>query len=359
MRRANCYLVVILALTSIAGAVLFFAARPFGSTSSDAIFLPFDLRYNGAYKLHSLPSHRLDILWIGSSRAATFRSNAFQPYSFYNMSFTAWTTDQIADVFERATRDTKPRVVILSLDYFLFTDAWEQANAGSRTMIYGQTWTYLRSSIADFLQTALKHPRILQKALFEAGPFVGTQALLQEEGFRRDGSYQFSASHIDDARQRHQTAETLVQAIPGGTEMSERQMAAIGRIAEMAKQRGITLVGVQLPFIRAGIDYLDHNESYRDYAGVWREFESDRNRNRLETLGIRFFDLARSPINDDKANFVDSYHVSELGALRVIQRLLDLPGFRAIFPDIDPVRTEQHVREVTSESRPALRIGSP
>ena len=170
---------------------------------------------------------------------------------------------------------------------------------------------------------------------------------------------QFSASHIDDARQRHQTAETLVQAIPGGTEMSERQMAAIGRIAEMAKQRGITLVGVQLPFIRAGIDYLDHNESYRDYAGVWREFESDRNRNRLETLGIRFFDLARSPINDDKANFVDSYHVSELGALRVIQRLLDLPGFRAIFPDIDSVRTEQHVREVTSESRPALRIGSP
>ena len=78
-----------------------------------------------------------------------------------------------------------------------------------------------------------------------------------------------------------------------------------------------------------------------------------------DLLGIRFFDLARSPINDDKANFVDSYHVSELGALRVIQRLLDLPGFRAIFPDIDPVRTEQHVREVTSESRPALRIGSP
>jgi hypothetical protein len=260
----------------------------------------------------------------------------FKPYNFYNMSFTAWTTEQLADMFERATRNTPPRVVILSIDYFLFTDDWDRSYTGARTMIYDRPWTYLRSSISDFVRTAMKHRDVFENYLKAPTRFIGTQAILSEEGYRSDGSYVYSPGHINDARLHYQTATSLVNSMPGAPSMSERQKAPLVRIAELAKQRGIKLIGIQLPFIRSGVDYLDQNESYWHYSGVWREFESDQTRDWLKGLGITFFDLGRSPVGNDSENFVDAYHTTELGAHRVVQELLTFPEFRAILPDIEP-----------------------
>ncbi|WP_316205930.1 MULTISPECIES: hydrolase [unclassified Bradyrhizobium] len=351
MNAARRYLATFLTIPLLVGCWLIFAARPFGAANPGAVFLPFDLRYNGMLKLNSVQQSRPDVLWIGSSRAATLREQMFQPYRFYNMSFTGWTTEQIADAFERATRDWSPRVVVISLDYFLFTDEWARAYAGTRAMVYDREWDYLRSSIADFLKAAMKSPQLLNEILLGQGNFVGTHAILSREGFRRDGSYLFSLKHIDDARLHHQTAQTLVSAVPGAPNMSDQQKASIVRIAELAKQRRIQLIGVQLPFIRPAVDYLDHDASYTYYSGVWREFESEQNRSWLEGLGIAFFDLGHSTINDDSRNFVDAYHVSELGALRVMQQLLSYSKFRAALPDIDPVEINRQVDQFDAQSQ--------
>ena len=134
--------------------------------------------------------------------------------------------------------------------------------------------------------------------------------------------------------------------MPGAPNMSDRQKAPIVRLSEMARQRGVKLVAVQLPFIRAGVDYLDHEASYRHYSGVWRDFESEFARNWLSGLGISFFDFGRSTIDDDSANFIDAYHPSELGSLRVMQALLALPEFRANFPDIDPAEIQREINRI-------------
>lgn len=356
------YLAIILASGILAGCIvptcLFLAAKPFGASETiaalaerqakapETIFLPFDLRYNGAFKLDRVLQTRPDVLCISSSRAGTLAAPMFAPYRFYNMSFTAWTTEQIADMFERATRDSPPRVVIISIDYFLFTDDWERGYATTRTQIYGRPWDYLKSSIGDFVRTYLKHPQVFRDYLKAPTPFVGTQSILGGEGFRSDGSYVYSSGHIADSQLHNLTAAMLVNSMPGAPAMSERQKQPIVRIAKLAQQRGIKLIGVQLPFIRAGVDYLDHNEAYRYYSGVWREFESEQTREWLKGLGITFFDLGRSTVDDDNRNFVDAYHTSELGSLHVMQQLLALPDFRAIFPDIDPATTARQIEKI-------------
>jgi hypothetical protein len=353
------YLTIVLTTAFVVGYVfpigLFYAAKPFGASATisqlaerqaetpDIVFLPFDLRYNSAFKLHRIAEARPDILCISSSRAGTLRAEMFKPYHFYNMSFTAWTTEQLADVFERTTRSAPPRVVIISLDYFLFTDDWERSYAGTRTMIYDRSWFYLKSSILDFVRTASKHPDVFTNYLRAPARFIGTQAILNQEGFRNDGSYVYSQGHIDDARLHHQTAASLVDAMPGAPSMSDRQKAPIVRIAELAMQRDIKVIGIQLPFIRSGVDYLDNNESYRHYSGVWREFESDQTRDWLKSLGITFFDLGRSTIGNDNENFVDAYHTTELGARRVIQQLLTFSEFREQFPAIASAEPEKSV----------------
>jgi hypothetical protein len=359
MRIVSRYLTMVLTTAFVVGYVfpmgLFYAAKPFGASATisqlaerqmeapNIVFLPFDLRYNSAFKLHRIAEARPEILCISSSRAGTLRAEMFKPYHFYNMSFSAWTTEQLADVFERATSSASPRVVIISLDYFLFTDDWERSYAGTRTMIYDRPWFYVKSSILDFFRTAIKHPSVFVNYLKASTRFIGTQAILSQEGFRNDGSYLYSQGHIDDARLHSQSATSLVNAMPGAPSMSERQKAPIERIAKLARQRDIKVIGIQLPFIRSGVDYLDNNESYRHYSGVWREFESDQTRDWLKSLGITFFDLGRSTIGNDNENFVDAYHPTELGAHRVIQQLLTFSEFREEFPAIASADSEKSV----------------
>src|SRR4051794_39421662 len=121
MKTAFRYLAIVLTTAFVLGYIfpvgLFYAVRPFGATSTlsqlaerqaqtpDLIFLPFDLRYNGEFKLDRVADIRPDVLCISTSRAGTLQAASFKPYRFYNMSYTAWTTEQLADAFERATRD--------------------------------------------------------------------------------------------------------------------------------------------------------------------------------------------------------------------------------------------------------------
>ncbi|CCD83606.1 conserved exported protein of unknown function [Bradyrhizobium sp. ORS 285] len=346
------YVTTVLATSALAGYLLpvglFQLARPFGAAARledlagsqrdnpDQIVLPFDLRYNAAYKLARLEQEHPEIVWLSSSRAGTFRASLFAPYRFYNLSFTAWTTSQLADLFDRATQRLRPRVAILSLDHFLFADRWEEWFATTRRMHYDHSFKYLSASLLDFARTATRHPDTFRDYLRAPSAFVGTQSIAHQEGFRSDGSYVYSAGHVSDARSRFMNAETLAQTLPRAPGLSSRLKQPIARLAELARSRGITLFGVQLPFIRAGVELLDREQDGPVGFGAWREFASDETRSWLRGLGIPLFDLARLPMADESSSFVDAYHLAEAGAARVMLHLLSAPDFRAQFPSIDP-----------------------
>jgi hypothetical protein len=358
-------LAIFLAVTPPVVIVLFRLAQPFGATATldqlariqseqpEKIFLPFDLRYNGAFKLPRVEQERPEIIWFSSSRAGAARASMFEPYRFYNMSFTAWTADQLLDAFERSTRDVRPRVAILELDYFLFTDDWERWFATSRTMIYGRPYHYVQASVGNFVRTAVSRWSLLREIQASRPQFIGTEAILVQEGFRCDGSYVYSPGHIEDARLHYKTGDFFVASTPRAPSLAERPKAPIARLAEMARQRGITLVAVQLPFIRAAVDRLDNDPALRHWMGAWRDFENGGTRSWLESLGIPLFDLARSSIDDDPNNFFDAYHPSEIGMLRVVRELLTDPAFRAEFPAIDPSGIDRQI--AAGRSAPCVR----
>jgi hypothetical protein len=363
--RFRRYLVAIAAvfipLAAVVVMALLYAGKPFGASTTpagladiqamrpNAVVMPFDLRHNGAFKVSRVERVHPEVMYFSSSRAGEMRADMFRPYPFYNMSFTAWTTAQLADVFERATRNVQPRIAIIELDYFLFTDNWEESYSSSRSMIFDRPVRYLSSSLGNFIYTAALNTPPFLSYLQSPSRFVGPQAILHQEGFRADGSYLYSPGHIAHSRQHELTADFLVNAMPGAPKMSERQKAQVSRLSDIAHQRGVKLIAVQLPFIREGVDYLDNKESYRYYSGVWRDFESSATRQWLADLGIKFFDLARSPIGNDKANFIDAYHPSEIGMRRAMIELLRLPEFRADFPSIDEAQIERSIVSADTE----------
>src|SRR6202012_1659324 len=87
MKITRRYLAIVLTTAFVVGYIfpigLFYAARPFGAAATiaqlaerqaktpDLVFLPFDLRYNGAFKLDRIAEAHPDILCISSSRAGT------------------------------------------------------------------------------------------------------------------------------------------------------------------------------------------------------------------------------------------------------------------------------------------------
>jgi hypothetical protein len=330
--------------TPLAGFIVWLA-RPFDALATPAqlaaiqaqrpetVILPVDLRYNAAFKLPRVVHGQPEIICFGSSRAGGFRADMFAPRRFYNMSYTGWTADQVLDIFERTTRETHPRVVILELDYFLFANHWQHWFETPRTMIYDRPFRYAMESLGSYLRAALKNP--VPFDAYRAAPtrFVGPESIRNEEGFRSDGSYENSQAHIAYAHGHFLNAEHFIGTVPPDYEMSPSLMAPIERLALLARQRGIKLVGVQLPLLRAGIDFLDHNTSYGPRAGAWREFESAATRAWLAGLGIPLFDLARSLVDDDPANFIDSVHLSDRGMDKTMAELQADPAFRAA---IDP-----------------------
>jgi hypothetical protein len=312
------------------------------SVEHDKIVMPFDLRYWAALKLPRVAIDKPDIIYISSSRAGAARAQMFAPYSFYNMSFTAWTLDQVIDIFDRATRENAAQIAIVELDYFMFTDTWEGANL-KNSMIFDRPMQYLLTSTVDMLRSAARHPSLLSYLRAPARPFIGTQAILVNEGFRFDGSYVYSVGHTKDSTEHRINAETLVQAIPGGVAISTKQMGLLRKLAALAQQRHVTLVGIQLPFFKEGVDYLDTNQFYHLYSGVWREFESASARETFQEMGIHFFDLAHDSLNSEKENFFDAYHPSNLGMLRSMQSLLRFTEFRNLFPAIEPKRIDKQI----------------
>ncbi|MGT2440266.1 hydrolase [Bradyrhizobium betae] len=319
----------------------------------NAIVLPFDLRYWADLKLPRVAMDKPDVIFVGSSRGGEIRSEMLAPYTFYNLAFTAWTLDQVNDIFERATREFAPKVAIVSLDYFMFTDAWPKAY-DSRSMRFADPLYKFRSGL-DMMRTAARRAPFLRDCIlpiFQAehrcraaeGRFIGTPAILNQTGFRGDGSYRYGAPHLRDSH-KSLTADYLISAAPGAPSIDRKQMLALEHLAALASKRGVTLVGMQLPYVKAAIDYLDTNVGFRHYAGVWREFESNAARDRFRQLGIAFFDLSRAPLTQDDNNFIDAFHPSEIGMLRSLRDLLTDPQFREIFPAISPERIAGKIRE--------------
>jgi len=199
-------------------------------------------------------------------------------------------------------------------------------------MTFNSPFRYTKLSVGDFVFTAMRHRSVFEAYASSPTQFVGTQSILNQEGFRYDGSYMFSPGHIESSKKTSRTAKFLVDSMPGAPNMSPRQMAYIEQIAEIAREREIKLVAVQLPYLRSGIDFLDHHEGYRYLSGVWREFESNKTRDWLGKIGIPLFDLARSSIDDDQENFIDAYHPSEQGIRAGVAELMRNPAFQAALP---------------------------
>jgi hypothetical protein len=307
------------------------------------------------YKLERIKLVQPEVLLVGSSRCGQARAEVFRPYKAYNACLTAWPLDHVLDFVDRATRESRPRVVIVALDYFLFGDWLAQVWRNERTMDYRQAIDSHRRKLHDVADFAIRTnwsydviKAALIKPQFEPidhNRLIGTEAIRGQFGFRDDGSmYVFSGYRQSSAESLAHGAEYVTSSFPGAPHLSELQFKQIERLSALAKERNFTVVAIQFPFFKSATDFLDTDQAYWPYSGLWRELRSETAAKRFAELGVRFFDMSGDPTNADPANFFDPAHPSERGILKTIISLMDRKEFGELFPRIDKHTIESDLK---------------
>jgi hypothetical protein len=303
------------------------------------------------YKLERIKLVQPEVLLVGSSRCGQARAQMFRPYKTYNACLTAWPLEHLVDFIDRATRMAKPRVVIVALDYFLFGDHLADAWRKERTMDFRQGMDSHRRKLHDVVDFAKRTHWNLDEFLASMGRdqfdpidhnrLLGTEASRGQFGFRSDGSIFVAPAYRRIAtEQLAKGIENVTGAFPGALHLSERQFAQIERLSQLANDRGFVVVAIQFPILKAATDFMDTDQSYFPYAGLWRELRTEATAERFVRLGVRFFDMSRDPLNSDSGNFFDPAHPTERGMLRTTIALLDRKEFQELFPQIDKTALE-------------------
>jgi hypothetical protein len=300
------------------------------------------------YKIERAALTQPEIVVIGHSRCGQVRAEMFAPYKMYNACTSAWTFNQLIEEIDRLTTVAHPRVIMITLDYFMFTDAWADGYEKSRAGNYAQGLSAYLRRLRDLAKytydISARRPvnslyeidrNLLQirRENVDNSKILGVHALRSEHGYRADGSTLYGPAYRSIIDQMNaQGAIFFMKSFPGAQDMSQRQINDLRKLAQLIHERGATFVGVQLPIARAAIDYLDTNE---DWSGVWREFESEAAATMFRDMGITFFDLSRAAINNQPSHFIDPAHPNEGGIVAALLEIVDRSEFRRLFPLVD------------------------
>jgi hypothetical protein len=297
------------------------------------LFLPKFSDHLYRLKLEAVLMRRPDAVALGSSRANQWRSAMFRPTSFYNAANSIFVIRDYHRMLEEFG-DYAPRVIIFSLDHFAFIPEFESVYRYQSKDDVGPWGSPEQVRIVQKVFAELvRNPTVLWTAPRDGVGLLGLNAMTSGEGFRIDGSYFYGWRVRPDVQES-------VAGIAMGTQwpvlpashLDESVKRHFERFAELARRKGIALVGVTMPFapeVRAAMEQSSRYEA-------WRQFESDETREWIRGQGVIYFDFGKlESFGGSPDEFVDPFHPSEPAYVRMLISMLADDKFRALFPNID------------------------
>jgi hypothetical protein len=314
------------------------------------VFLPKFSDHTYKLKQEAALLRKPQVLVLGSSRSNQWRSAMFRPEEFYNGGNAVYVQRDFARIVEQFG-DYAPRVIIFSLDYFTFLDAWEDVYKGqSRDDVGGPgSAEYFRILLNMVREIGINWRSLLPGHTDRIHDIyaLGVSAVQSGTGARIDGSYQYGHAILGAPQI---TVQDAVNAVRTGRQwpvlpaprLGERQREELERFTRLAKAKGISLIGVTMPFAPELVRAIDESEHHQ----AWKIFRSDETRKWFADLGILYFDFARLEDFGGKADeFIDPFHPSEPAYIRMLLTMLGNPKFRSLFPQMNADDLKIRLRE--------------
>jgi hypothetical protein len=280
-----------------------------------------------------------EILVMGASRSNQWRSAMFRPAVFYNAGNCLYTQRDYRRMLEDIG-DNAPRVIIFSVDFYTFNNDWDPTFG---MVAYGDLSGWgseeQKKILRDFVDQARSEPQSLIRVPIDpvyGVPALGLMASSTGIGTRLDGSYQYGARILGKQGVSLESAieRTVIGRKPFqfGARIDQSQRDEFERFVKLARSRGITLIGVTMPFAPPVVDALNRSPKH----AIWREFQTPEFGEWIERQGVTYFNFTNlESFGGRPQEFVDPFHPSEPAYIRMLLTMLASSKVRAIFPEID------------------------
>jgi hypothetical protein len=303
------------------------------------LYLPRFTDHTFALKLEATRLRQPDVVAIGSSRSNQWRSAMYQPLDFYNAGGPFYAISDFVAALE-AWDGHPPRVMIMTLDYFMFIREFQAVAAASSkdSELSKREWA---QALKGLVALAIREPDKFipnQHEPIYGLPALGMQAITSGTGFRMDGSFQYGNVMLDYPRSNIEHAIAGITnggawPLQPGDEMLPSLMREFERFVALARERNIALIAVTPPLDPAILAAL-RNSPYHE---AFRQFHSPQTAEWLKKLGINYHDFTDLRSIDGRADeFVDPYHPSEPAYVRMLLKLMEDPLVSALLPGLDP-----------------------
>lgn len=287
-------------------------------------------------KFAQLAVERPEVLIIGTSRMAQFRSAMFRPYHCYNLGRISWPIQVYSDLLRHLPAGYSPKVILFGADFFMFSPDYNNKFAPPPPSFSPRSWSDHFCSLFDMAAALVWHPRLIWSRgdLFSGKPSRGVEALTGGIGFRKDGSEQWDDSRMKLAGRDPKPEEKTwwKRIIYPGDRVGADETRAMEEFVSLARSKGIALIGVQMPMFPAAVHQLEQN---RDW-GVLGDFRSQVAGGYFQRLGVPFFDfLTPSGHAEDYRYFCDAMHPGEPLCVEALLKMSSDPHVRSLLPALD------------------------
>lgn len=295
------------------------------------------------YKLNLYAAKKPEVLTLGSSRVMQFRERYFSR-PFVNVGGTAGNLAVLRSTVDAMLAAHKPEALILGLDFWWFTRAWEpqpfkETPPTSGSYNYGfdalkTPWEWLltgKVSPQEFLAPLTGGFRADRR---------GIMAQRTGDGFASDGSWYYAADVTGQQKPfDYQFQDTLKQVTHGikafawSPELSEEHVDALAEILCRLRSRGIKTFVFIAPLAPKVLDAMKARQD--SYPQLFQLREA------LLARGIDVMDFTDPRrFGSSDCEFVDGFHGGDIAYARILRDLADHHPTLLPYVDIDALDSD-------------------
>ncbi len=285
-----------------------------------------------AYKYYAFERLKPEVLFLGASRLATFRTGFLNldPSAAYNACLPTFVLSQLETFIDQMTPENAPKVIIFQVDQFWFNQSWmplfktirpTQLIEVEADHITGVT----RQLIGMLLNKEITINRLLQRTNPISGNAVlGINAMQQGNGFAADGAWQIISKKYTPEEQAAALDSALsdlrsgfMHFIPGDT-VNELAITQMERILDKAGALDIEVIGYAPGFMPTVYQEMiaGGQHTYLDKA-------MPRVAELFEERGFYFFDFTDMTSDTADHEFLDGNHPYEIASLRMYMKMVE------------------------------------
>lgn len=228
------------------------------NSKKEILYGPVYSNQSRSYKLIYTNKKKPKIVILGTSRVMQFRNWMFNNQNdFYNAGGGITKLIEIEIFLEQLDIDNNPDLLILGLDQYFFNGNWDKnyynTNYNFKYVFnpFKIIESYWRKTIIDFFKR-----KIIFDSLVNSNNKIGLNAKIYNQGFRRDGSYQYKKSMLNVLSQEYKNRlnEALNRIEKGIVRFqysecsSDTSFLILNNILKICKERNINVISILLPY---------------------------------------------------------------------------------------------------------------